>query len=94
MGAWQSITERQPGNFVEEGTERLRPSTDSDPEGRRRCDVLRTMRDVRGNQWQRIPLTVVARDPETKLNNRTLHASTGKRPVEIKGTFFHTDTGA
>ena len=37
-----------------------------------------------GNRWQRIPLTTVARDPETKLNNRTVLASTGKRPVEIE----------
>ena len=40
-----------------------------------------------GNRWQRIPLTMVARDPETKLNNRTVLASTGKRPVEIERTF-------
>ena len=37
-----------------------------------------------GNRWQRIPLTLVARDPETKLNNRTVLASTGRRPVEIE----------
>ena len=29
-------------------------------------------------------LTMVARDPETKLNNRTVLASTKKRPVEIE----------
>ena len=46
VGARQRLTERQPGNPVEEGTERLRPSTGSDPEGRERDDVLRTMRDV------------------------------------------------
>ena len=40
-----------------------------------------------GNRWQRIPLTMVARDPETKLNNRTVLASTGKRPVEIERPF-------
>ena len=34
------------GESVEEGAERLRSSTDCDPEGRQRCDVLRTMRDV------------------------------------------------
>ena len=45
-----------------------------------------------GNRWQRIPLTMAARDPETKLNNRTVLASTGKRPVKIP--FVHTDTGA
>ena len=46
VGARQSLTERQPGNPVEEGAARLRSSTDCDPEGRQRCDVLRTMRDV------------------------------------------------
>ena len=40
VGARQSLTERQPGNSVEEGTERLRPSTDCNPEGRQKCDVL------------------------------------------------------
>ena len=39
------------------------------------------------NRWQRIPLTMVARDPETKLNNRTVLTSTGKRPVEIERPF-------
>ena len=34
MGARKSPTERQPGNPMEEGAERLRPSTDCDPEGR------------------------------------------------------------
>ena len=37
-----------------------------------------------GNRWQRIPQTMVARNPETKLNNRTVLASTRKRPVEIE----------
>ena len=40
-----------------------------------------------GNRWQRIPLTMVARDPETKLNNPTVLASTWKRPVEIERPF-------
>ena len=40
-----------------------------------------------GNRWQRIPLTLVARDPETKLNNRTVLTSTGKRPVETERPF-------
>ena len=35
------------GNPVEEGAERLRPSTECCSERRQRCDVLRTMRDVR-----------------------------------------------
>ena len=82
-GARQSLTERQSGNNVEEGAERLRSSTDSDPEERQRCDVLRMC----GNRLQRTHLTMVARDPETKLNNRTVLASTGKRPVEIERPF-------
>ena len=47
VGAWQSLTERKLGNPVEEGAERLRPSTEGCSERRQRCDVLRTMRDVR-----------------------------------------------
>ena len=42
VNARQSPTERQPVNPVEEGAERLRSSTDCDPEGRQRCDVPRT----------------------------------------------------
>ena len=56
VGALQSPTERQPGNPVEEGAERLRSSTDCDPEGRQRCDVLRPMRDV----WE----SVAAHSPD------------------------------
>ena len=40
-----------------------------------------------GNRCQRIPLTMVARDPETKLNNRAVLASAGQRPVEIERPF-------
>ena len=40
-------TERKPGNPVEEGAERLQPSTEGCSERRQRCDVLRTMRAVR-----------------------------------------------
>ena len=50
------------------------PTAIQKAEGRQRGDVQRTMRDV-WNPWQRIPLTMVARDPETKLNNRTVLAS-------------------
>ena len=39
--------------------------------------------EICGNRWQRIHLTMVARDPKTKLDNRTVLAFTGKRPVEI-----------
>ena len=44
--ARQRLSARQQENSVEEGTERLRSSTDCDPEARQRCNVLRTMRDV------------------------------------------------
>ena len=40
-----------------------------------------------GNRWWRIPRTMVERNPEMKLNNRTVLASTGKRPVEIERPF-------
>ena len=41
-------------NPVEEGAERLRSSTDCDPEGRQKCDVLQTMRDVWYESRQRL----------------------------------------
>ena len=63
MGARQSLTERQLGNSVEEGTERLRPSTECYSERRQHCDVLRTMRDVR--------VSMAAHSPD--------HGSTGSR---------------
>ena len=59
----QSLTERQPVNSVEEGTERLGPSTECYSERRQRCDVLRTMRDARES--------VVAHSPD--------HGGTGSR---------------
>ena len=86
VGARQSLAERQPGNPVEEGAERLRPSTECYSERRQRCDVPRTMRDVRESVAEH-SLTMVARDPETKLNNRTVLTSTGMRPVEIERPF-------
>ena len=46
------------------------------------------------NRWQRIPMTMVARDSKTTLNNRTVLSSTQKRPIEIERSFVHTDTGA
>ena len=54
------------------------------------------------NRWYRILQTMVERNPEMKLNNRTLLASTRKRPVEIESfrcpllstrTWEHDDTG-
>ena len=59
----KSITEKQPEKSVEEGNERLRPSTERYSERRQRCDVLRTMRDVRES--------VAAHSPD--------HGSTGTR---------------
>ena len=47
VGARQSLTERQPGKPVEEGTERPRSFIECDPEGRQRGDVLPTMRALR-----------------------------------------------
>ena len=47
VGAWQSPTEKQPRNPVEEGTGRMRSSTECNPEGRQRGDVVRTMRGLR-----------------------------------------------
>ena len=52
-----------------------------------RCEIC-------GNRWQRIPMTMVARDPETKLNNRTVLASTGKRLVEIERLFYSHGHGS
>ena len=53
VGTRQSLTEGQPGNSVEENTERLRPSTEGYSERRQRCEVLRTMRDVRHGTQRR-----------------------------------------
>ena len=54
---------------------------------REQCgDVLRTMRDC-GNRWQRIPLTMMARDSKMTTNNRTVLSSTGKRQVKIERPF-------
>ena len=91
VGAWQSLTERQlgtpwkkapndcdhPPNAVQNGGNAVTYYE--------RCEMC-------GNRWQRIPLTMVARDPETKLNNRTVLASTGKRPVEIERPLLSTRT--
>ena len=56
MGAGKNLTEGQPGNSGEEGAERLRSSTDCDPEGRQHCGVKRTMRDL----WE----SVAAHSPD------------------------------
>ena len=52
-----------------------------------------------GNRWQRIPLTMVARDQETKLGNRTVLASTfeatcrDRTPLLSTRTREHDDAG-
>ena len=46
----------------------------------KRCEMC-------GNRWWRVPQTMVERNPEMKLNNRTVLTSTGKRPVEIERPF-------
>ena len=86
MGARQSLTKRQPGNPVEEGAERLRHPPTAIQKGGNAVKYYERCK-MRGNRWQRIPLTMVERDPETKLNNRTVLASTGKRPFEIERPF-------
>ena len=93
MGARQSLTERQPGNSVKKAPNDCDHPQSAIQKGGNavmyfeRCEMC-------GNRWQRIPLTMVARDPETKLNNGTVLASTGKRPVEIERPFVRTDTEA
>ena len=60
---------------------------------RQHWDVPRTMRDV----WESAvthSLDHGGTKPGMKLNNRTMLASTGKRPVEIERPFLSTDTGA
>ena len=51
------------------------------------CDVLRTMRDVSELVAATSPDYCGTGSRETKLNNRTVLASTGKRPVEIERSF-------
>ena len=80
---------------VEEGAERLRPSTSSMLFRKEATLCMYHERcEMCGNRWQRIPLTMVARDPETTLNNRTALASTGKRPVEIERPFCPHEHGS
>ena len=86
VGARQSLTERQPVNLWKKAPNDCdHPPTAIQKGGNavmccERCEMC-------GNRWQRIHLTMVARDPETKLNNRTVLASSGKRPVEIERPF-------
>ena len=97
LGAWQSPTERQPGNPVEEGAERLRSSPTAIKKGGNAA-MYHEQCEICGNRWQRILLTMVARDPERTLCNRTMLSSTVKRPVEIERPFSphgreHDDAG-
>ena len=94
MGARQSLTERQPGNTVEEGAERLRSSTNRDPERRQRRDVLRTMRDA----WE----SVTARSPGhggtgSRSDSEQSHSACVHREANLSRSnapCVHTDTGA
>ena len=52
-----------------------------------RCEIC-------GNRWQRIPMTMVARESKTTLNNRTALASTGKGLVEIERPFCPNGHGS
>ena len=63
------------GEPVEEGAERLRSSTDCDPEGRQRCDVLRTMRDVWGSVAPHSPDhgSTGSRDEATQTHSARVH---------------------
>ena len=94
VGARQSLTERQSGNPVEEGAERLRSSTDSDPEGRQRCDVLRTMRDVRESVAAHSPDhgSTGSRDEAEQSHSACVH--TGSDRSRSNGPFVRTDPGA
>ena len=98
MGARQSLTERQLGNSVEEGAERLRSSTDCDPEGRQRGDVLRTMRDV----WESVAAHspdhggTGSRDDAEQSHSACVHReATGRdrTPLESTRTREHDDAG-
>ena len=62
--------------------------------GGQRCDVLRTMRALRESVGGRIPLTMVARDPETKLNCVYREATGRNRtPLLPARTREHDDAG-
>ena len=94
VGARQSLTERQPGNSVEEGAERLRSSTDCDPEGRQRCDVLRTMRDVRESVAAHSPDhgSTGSREEAEQSQSACVHSEATGRDRTL--LFVRTDTGA
>ena len=94
VGAWQSLTERQLGNSVEEGAERLRPSTECCSERRQRCDVLRTMRDVRESVAALSPDhgSTGSRDEAEQSHSAHVHRDATGR--DRTTPFVHTDTGA
>ena len=71
--------ERQPGNSVEEGAERLRPSTDRDPEVRQRPNVPRTMRDVWESVAAHSPGTG-SRDDAEQSHSACVHRESTERP--------------
>ena len=95
VGARQSLAERQPGNPVEEGAERLRSSTDCDPEGRQRCDVLRTMRKS-GIGGSAFPGGTGSRDDADQSHSACVHReATGRdrTPLLSPRTREHDDAG-
>ena len=99
MGARQSLTERQLGNSVEGGTERLRSSTECYSERRQRCDVVRTMRDVRESVAAHSPDhgSTGSRDEAEQSHSAGVHReATGSRsnaPFCPHGTREHDDAG-
>ena len=66
---------------------RLQPPTDCYPEERGNTVMCYEQCEMCGNRWYRIHQTMVERNPEMKLNNRTLLAHPGKRPAEIECLF-------
>ena len=94
VGARQSVTERQRGNSVEEGTERLRPSTECFSERRQRCDVLRTMRDVRESLAAHSPDhgSTGSRDEAEQSHSACVYSEATRRNRTLP--FVRTETGA
>ena len=96
VGARQSPTET--GNPVEEGAERLRPSTEYFSERRQRCDVLRTMRDVWESAVTQSPDhgATESRDEAEQSHSACVHREATARdrtPLLSAWTREHDDAG-
>ena len=71
---------------------RLRPSTDCDPEGRQKCDVLQTMRDL----WESVVVHspdhggTESRDEAEQSHSACVHTEATSR--DQTPLFVHTDT--